>query len=96
MRRDSIETFGADWEWAERLAPPFDINGRTFGEFIAWFEAQTGRTVVFADAALERETRAAVQKGSVDEPPVEKLATVLDLNDLAYELDGERVVIRAR
>jgi FecR-like protein len=96
VRRDSIETFGADWEWAERLAPPFDINGRTFGEFIAWFEAQTGRTVVFADAALERETRAAVQKGSVDEPPVEKLATVLDLNDLAYELDGERVVIRAR
>ena len=87
---------GLGEEWAERLAPPFDINGRTFGEFIAWFETQTGRTVVFADAALEREVRAAVQKGSVDEPPFQKLATVLDLNDLAYEIDGERVVIRGR
>ena len=94
LRRDSIETFGADWEWAERLAPPFDINGRTFGEFIAWFEAQTGRTVVFADAALEREIRAAVQAGSVDEPPLQKLSTVLAINNLTYTLEGDRVVIR--
>jgi len=97
LRRDSIETFGADWEWAERLAPPFDTQGRTLGEFLAWFEAQTGRTVVFADAALEREMRPAVLRGSIaDSPPLQKLSTVLDLNDLTYALEGDRVVIRQR
>lgn len=96
LRRDSIETFGADWEWAERLAPPFDIEGRTLGEFLAWFEAQTGRTVVFADAATERELRSAVQKGSVDFPPLQKLSAVLAINDLTYTLEGDRVVIRRR
>jgi hypothetical protein len=97
LRRDSIETFGPDWEWAERLAPPFDTQGRTLGEFLAWFEAQTGRTVVFADAALEREMRPAVLRGSVaDSPPLQKLSTVLDVNDLTYTLEGDRVVIRRR
>src|SRR6187551_1344883 len=53
LRRDSIATVGGDWEWAERLAPPFDTNGRTLGEFLDWFSAQTGRTVAFADPAVE-------------------------------------------
>jgi ferric-dicitrate binding protein FerR (iron transport regulator) len=96
LRRDSIPTFGGDWEWAERLAPPFDINGRTLGEFLAWFEAQTGRTVVFADAAVERAKRPAILSGSVDLPPMQKLSAVLAVNDLTYVLEGERVVIRAR
>jgi ferric-dicitrate binding protein FerR (iron transport regulator) len=96
VRRDSIATFGDDWDWAEGLAPPFDINGRTFGEFIAWFEAQTGRTVVFADPAVEGAFRNAVQTGSVDFPPLQKLSAVLAINNLTYALDGERVVISAR
>jgi ferric-dicitrate binding protein FerR (iron transport regulator) len=96
VRRASIATFGDDWEWAEGVAPPFDINGRTLGEFIEWFEAQTGRSVVFADPAVERAVRGAVQSGSVDFPPLEKLSAVLAINNLTYTLEGERVVIRAR
>jgi ferric-dicitrate binding protein FerR (iron transport regulator) len=96
LRRESIATFGGDWEWTERLAPPFAIDGRTLGEFLSWFEAQTGRTVVFADAAAEPALRVAVLRGSIDLPPLQKLSAVLALNDLTYELDGERVVIRMR
>jgi ferric-dicitrate binding protein FerR (iron transport regulator) len=96
LRRDSIATYGADWEWTERLAPPFPIDGRTLGEFLSWFEAQTGRTVVFADAAAEGTLRAAVLRGSIDLPPLQKLSAVLALNDMTYELEGERVVIRKR
>jgi ferric-dicitrate binding protein FerR (iron transport regulator) len=94
LRRDSVPTFGGDWEWAERLAPPFDINGRTLGEFLAWFEAQTGRTVVFADAAVERSMRPALLSGSIELPPMQKLSAVLATNGLTYVLDGDRVVIR--
>ena len=96
LRRDSIPTFGDDWEWAERLAPPFDINGHTLGEFLEWFEAQTGRTVVFADPEVERTKRSAVFAGSIDLPLMQKLSAALAANDLTYVLDGERVVIRMR
>jgi hypothetical protein len=96
LRREAIATFGDEWAWAERLAPPFDIDGRTLGEFLAWFEVQTGRTVVFADAATERSARAAVLNGSIELPPLEKLSAVLALTDLDYSLDGARVVVRGR
>jgi ferric-dicitrate binding protein FerR (iron transport regulator) len=96
LRRGSISRVGGDWEWAERLAPPFDINGRTLGDFLQWFEAQTGRRVVFADAAVERAKRPAVLSGSVDLPPLQKLSAVLAVNGLTYVLDGERVVIETR
>jgi ferric-dicitrate binding protein FerR (iron transport regulator) len=96
VRRDSISTYGPEWEWTERVAPPFDIDGRTVSDFLAWFTAQTGRTVEFADAAAERAAREAVLSGSIDLPPMQKLSAVLALTDLTYALDGERVVIRMR
>ena len=95
LRHDTIQTFGRDLEWAERLAPPFDIQGRTLGEFLAWFQAQTGRTVEFGDAAAERK-REGLLSGVVDMPPLQKLSAVLSLVDLTYTLDGERVVIHSR
>jgi len=96
IERDSIATFGAEWAWAERVAPPFDIDGRVLGEFLSWFEGQTGRTVVLADPAAERLAREATLNGSIDLEPLPKLAAVLTLTDLRYSLEGERVVIAAR
>jgi ferric-dicitrate binding protein FerR (iron transport regulator) len=96
VRRDSVPKFGGDWEWAERLAPPFDINGRTLSDFLAWFAEQTGRKVEFADAAAERAARATVLTGSAEFPPMQKLAAVLATTDFTYSLEGERVVIRMR
>ena len=96
IRRDSIATFGDEWAWAERVAPPFDIDGRVLGDFLAWFEGQTGRTVVLADPAAERVARETELNGSIDLEPLPKLAAVLALTDLTYSLEGERVVITAR
>jgi ferric-dicitrate binding protein FerR (iron transport regulator) len=96
VSRGSITTFGSDWEWAERLAPPFDIDGRTVSEFLAWFAEQTGRTIVFADAAAERAASEARLSGSIDLPPMQKLSAVLATTDLTYALERERVVIRLR
>jgi len=96
VRRDSIATFGSDWEWAESLAPPFEIDGRTVSDFLAWFAEQTGRTIVFADGAAERAAREARLTGSIDLPPMQKLSAVLALTNLTYALERERVVIRLR
>ena len=95
VRRETVATFGTEWEWAERLAPPFDIDGRTVSEFLAWFSAQTGRTVVYADASAEREARE-VLTGSIDLEPLRKLSAVEALTDLTFTLEGDRVVVRMR
>jgi ferric-dicitrate binding protein FerR (iron transport regulator) len=95
VRRETIATFGAEWEWAERLAPPFEIDGRTVAEFLEWFAAQTGRSVVYADASAEREARE-VLTGSIDLAPLQKLSAVEALTNLSFTLEGDRVVVRVR
>jgi ferric-dicitrate binding protein FerR (iron transport regulator) len=96
LRREPLASFGQEWEWAERLAPPFDIDGRTVSDFLEWFAAQTGRAVVFADATAERLARDNVLNGSIDLEPLQKLAAVDALTDLVFTVEGERVVVRAR
>jgi hypothetical protein len=94
-RRERSASFGGDWDWAERLAPPFDIDGRRLIDFLQWVEAQTGRTLEFADPASEQVARDTVLMGSIDLEPLPKLAAVLALTDLGYKLDGDRIAIRA-
>jgi hypothetical protein len=95
IQRDAIATFGGDWEWTERVAAPFDIDGRTVKEFLEWFTAQTGRVVVFGSEDAERRADA-VLHGAIDFPPLQRLQAVLATTDLTYSLDGERVVIDTR
>jgi len=96
-RRERSASFGADWDWAERLAPRFgDIEGRRLIDFLQWVEAQTGRTLKFADPATEQMAREAVlHGGSIDLEPLPMLAAVFALTDMGYALDGGRVVVRA-
>lgn len=96
LRRDALATFGDEWSWAEGVAPPFDIDGRTVDEFLAWFAAQTGRSVVFGSPGAERLAQETRLSGSIDLEPLQKLSAVLALTDLTYTLDGPRVVIDVR
>jgi ferric-dicitrate binding protein FerR (iron transport regulator) len=94
-RRERSPSFGADWNWAERLAPRFDTDGRRLIDFLQWVEAQTGRTLEFPDPNTEQAARDAVQHGSIDGEPLQMLGDVLKSNDLGYSLEGDRIVIRA-
>ena len=94
-RRERSSSFGADWDWAEGLAPPFDIDGRKLIDFLRWVEAQTGRTLEFADAKAEQVARDTVLSGSVDNAPLLMLPSVLATTDLGSTLDGDRILIRA-
>jgi hypothetical protein len=97
IRREQIDTYGGDWEWTERLARPFDTDGRTVDELLAWFASQTGRSVEFASPEAERAARDSVIRGSIDVvAPLPKLQAALATTTLAYTLDGERVVIGVR
>jgi ferric-dicitrate binding protein FerR (iron transport regulator) len=96
VRRESISTFGGDWQWVEQLAPPFDIDGRQLSEFLDWVAAQTGRDVVFADAAVEQAARATTLRGSIDLEPLPKLAAVMALTDFDYALEDGRIAVTAQ
>ena len=92
--REPLAIFGDHWTWTERLAPPFDIDGRPLIEVLEWIAAQTGRSLAFADPALERFARDTVLSGSIDLDPMQKLVAVLATSgDLDYAIEGGRLLI---
>lgn len=65
VQRTRVAAYGDAWRWAEAVAPPFAIDGRSLDEFLAWAARETGRTVVYASADAAREAERTRLKGSV-------------------------------
>jgi ferric-dicitrate binding protein FerR (iron transport regulator) len=96
IRRETIPVHGEAWHWAENVAPPFDIDGRSLSDFLGWVARQTGHTLEFLDPATERVAHETILHGSVELAPMSKLAAVLATTDLTYRVSGDRLLIRPR
>jgi len=45
--RSALPPYDSSWQWATRVAPPFDIAGRSLSSFIEWVARETGREVSY-------------------------------------------------
>lgn len=95
--RRSVAVTGSQWEWAERAAPPFSMEGKTLGALLDWVSHEGAWTVTFADRTFANAARATVVHGRPDLlrglTPVEVLDVVLPTSGLRHRIDGRRVVI---
>jgi ferric-dicitrate binding protein FerR (iron transport regulator) len=60
-------SFGAEWEWAATVAPPFDIDGRPLAEFLAWVAREHGWQLRYASEALQQQTYEIRLHGALDQ-----------------------------
>jgi ferric-dicitrate binding protein FerR (iron transport regulator) len=89
-------TSGADWDWIVRAVPPPKLEGRPLPEFLAWAEREGGRSIRFADPALERANRTTIVYGAIERLTVdEALDVVLPSCGLARRTDGDVITILA-
>ncbi len=65
VTREAVSVHGPPWGWILRTSPPFELEGRTLGEFLDWVAQETGWRTRFADPALERELTDTVVHGSI-------------------------------
>ena len=87
-------TSGADWDWIVRAVPPPRLEGRPLPEFLAWAEQEGGRSIRFADPALEQANRATIVYGAIEGLTVEEaLDVVLPSCGLARRTDGDVITI---
>lgn len=95
--RETIPPHGPAWGWILQTSPPFELDGRTLGEFLDWVSRETGWQILFADAGLEREVRDTVVRGSITGVrPDQALDLVLPSSGLRYRLeDGTAVIEQA-
>jgi len=81
--RSEVPVYGERWDWADGLAPAFEIDGRTLDEFLAWASRQTGKTLAYSDPETEALGRKTILRGSVkDLSPDQALAVVMATTSL--------------
>jgi ferric-dicitrate binding protein FerR (iron transport regulator) len=90
-----VTLYGPGWAWTERAAAPFSLDGQTLSTFLAWIAREGGRSVQFADEALERSATSTILRGSVAGLTTEEaLSVVLPTCGLEHQVTAGRVTIR--
>jgi ferric-dicitrate binding protein FerR (iron transport regulator) len=86
----------AYWDWATRLAPAYDIEGKSLLEFLRWAARETGRELVFETNELRMSAMRVDLHGSVaDFEPTEAVESVLAGTRFRYRIEPQRIVIEA-
>ncbi len=94
IERGALSPDDAAYAWLSRIPTPLDIEGKTLGEFVAWYEAETGRRVELGSADSVGAVRSIRLSGSVaGMTPDEALDTVAAVSDVAVERAAGRVRI---
>src|SRR6185312_7405051 len=94
IERGSISPSDAEWQWAAKAAPSFEIDGRPVHEFLIWVGREVGREIVFLTPECKAEAERAVLSGSVDGlAPAEALAAVLPTTSLHSEQRDGKIEI---
>jgi hypothetical protein len=82
------------WGWIGEVTPMMAIDGRTLGEFLAWFGRERGVAIRFADPDLEASAAGIRLSGSIDGMSLdEALASVLAISGLGQRSDGALLFI---
>ena len=94
VERQVVALHGADWDWVLAIAPPFELEGRTLGEFLGWVSRETGREIRFADESTAIEASAVILHGTVDGlSPADAPAAVLPTCGLRQRVEGDTLMI---
>jgi ferric-dicitrate binding protein FerR (iron transport regulator) len=54
IERSVLSPYDASWQWATRIAPPFDIANRSLSAFLEWVARETGRELAYDSPAVQR------------------------------------------
>jgi ferric-dicitrate binding protein FerR (iron transport regulator) len=86
-----------EWRWIAAVTPPFSLEGRSLGDFLAWAARETGHRLEFASTA-DRAAAAGIRlSGSVEGlAPEQALAAVVATTRFDYRFNGGRLEVAHR
>lgn len=94
IKRATTSLSGPDWDWVTLAAPPFDLDGKTLAEFLAWVTREGGWDVRFENDRLAASASTIVINGSVEGlTPEEALRSVLATCGLSHRITDNVVTI---
>jgi hypothetical protein len=74
------------------MAPDMDIENRPVGDFLGWFARETGRDLIIADPATQRQVTTIRMHGNVRGlEPAQALAAVLGSTSLRFQVSPDAI-----
>lgn len=94
LSRRTISADSPAFDWAQSIAPTWELDGSRLSDFLAWVARESGRQLLYADAALAGEAPDVILRGDVDGlRPVEALEVILPAVGLAYRMEAGALVV---
>jgi hypothetical protein len=83
-----------EWDWITEIAPMMRIEGRTLRDFLDWFAAERGLSLLFADDAARQAADRTVLKGNVSGLTLDQaLQAVLPASGMSHRISDDHLVI---
>ncbi|MEO0975145.1 MAG: hypothetical protein AAFX85_18810, partial [Pseudomonadota bacterium] len=94
IRRDTTALGGEEWRWVESLALPFTLADSSVDAFLRWVAQESGRELVYDDAAAEARAHSTRLQGELPElTPSEALEPVMATTDLTVSERERQLVV---
>jgi hypothetical protein len=94
VSRHPISSFDLTFDWTQRIAPAWELDGSRLGAFLDWVVREGGYTLEYSDTALEQEASRYVLNGEIEDlDPSQALAVVLPVVELTHRLDEGILII---
>ena len=96
VTRSALARNAPEWDWVANVVPPFEIEGRTVHEFLAWASRETGRDVAYASPDVEQLANRVTLSGTVEGlPPQQAVEAVLATTSLSASIADGRIEVVA-
>lgn len=90
VSRSSIDPADPSWQWAERIAPAPETDGRTAASLLAWVARETGRDLRYLDEDAEKAAGVTILHGRISGlTPLQTLDVLLATTTLEYGLGSD-------
>ena len=94
VARRAVDPASDRWAWVLASAPPFELHNATTDDVLHWLARETGRRLVYASDALEREMqRTAIETGR-ESVTVDEALAMLPATGIEVRLEGAELRVR--
>jgi len=93
----SLDTNDQEWDWIDKVVPPFDIQGATLKQYLSWYAHERVLKLVWADGVSEKNAQKAVLAGSIEGSSLDEgLDVVQQIAPFEYRVtqDQFRVIVK--
>jgi FecR protein len=96
LSRRPIPIDSSAFDWAQSIAPTWQLDGSRLSDFLAWAARESGRRLRYAPPPLAAETSEVLLRGDIRGlSPLEALEVVLPAVDLGYRIEAGELVVQS-